>query len=185
MGNLISVYIYDEDGVDLDGMGVDWGIPVREIADTIADAVVEAEIGRSGIFQGRIPYKLDVDVVLTDDAGICDANRQFRGIDAATDVLSFPLVDFEPPADFGIVDGHESSYVNPDDGTLCLGDIMISMERCREQAAEYGHSMEREFAFLITHSMLHLLGYDHMDDGERLEMEEKQEAILQSKGFLR
>ena len=133
-----------------------------------------------------VPFKdVALNVTFTDDASIRDINREFREIDRATEVLSFPAIDFEAPANFkGITEG-SIDYFDPDTKELILGDIMISLERAHAQAEEYGHSFKREIAFLITHSLLHLLGYDHMDDDERKVMEDKQEAVLKSLNITR
>ena len=130
-------------------------------------------------------YECCVNVLLTDDAGIHEMNREYRGIDRPTDVLSFPMVDYDTPADFTVVDRYPEDYADPDTGELNLGDIVISLERMEAQAKEYGHSERRELAFLVAHSMLHLCGYDHIDDGERVVMEQKQEEILARLGITR
>lgn len=130
------------------------------------------------------PYDAEVNVVITDNAGIREVNRENRGIDAPTDVLSFPMAEYEAPADFSGF-SEEPDLFDPDSGELLLGDIMISAERAAEQAEEYGHSLKREIAFLTAHSMLHLMGYDHMNDGERILMEKRQEEILQNLGITR
>ena len=115
----------------------------------------------------------EVSVTFTDDAGIRELNRSFRNIDSATDVLSFPLFDFE---------GSEEPAV--DELENMLGDIVISLERAEAQAEEYGHSFEREVAFLTVHSMLHLLGYDHVNsEEEELDMRRKQTAIMEMLGL--
>ena len=131
------------------------------------------------------PYETEINVLLTGNGEIHTANKEFRGIDRPTDVLSFPMVDYEFPSDFSCVDKNPESYLNPETDELLLGDIMISVDKVYEQANEYGHSRKREFAFLIAHSMLHLLGYDHIDEAERKVMEEKQEAILDALGITR
>ena len=131
------------------------------------------------------PYETEVNVLLTGNGEIHTANKEFRGIDRPTDVLSFPMVDYEFPSDFSCVDKNPESYLNPETDELLLGDIMISVDKVYEQADEYGHSRKREFAFLIAHSMLHLLGYDHIDEAERKVMEVKQEAILDALGITR
>ncbi|MBO4669134.1 MAG: rRNA maturation RNase YbeY [Lachnospiraceae bacterium] len=131
------------------------------------------------------PYECSINVLLTDDTGIRDMNRDFRGIDRATDVLSFPMLSFETPADFSGVEEDPSDYADPETGELVLGDIVISCERARAQAAEFGHSLKREVAFLTAHSMLHLCGYDHIDEAERSVMEQKQEEILTKLGITR
>jgi probable rRNA maturation factor len=112
-------------------------------------------------------------------------NREHRGIDRPTDVLSFPNVDYESPADFSNIEDREEDYFDPESGELCLGDIVISIDKVFEQAKEYGHSPMREYAFLIAHSMLHLLGYDHMEPSEAAVMEAKQEEILTRLGITR
>ena len=131
------------------------------------------------------PYETEVNVLLTGNEEIHEANKEFRGIDRPTDVLSFPMVDYDFPSDFSYVEENQESYINPETDELLLGDIMISVDKVYEQADEYGHSRKREFAFLIAHSMLHLLGYDHIDESERKVMEVKQEAILDALGITR
>jgi probable rRNA maturation factor len=131
------------------------------------------------------PYEVMVDVLITDDDGICTMNNEFRGIDRPTDVLSFPNVDYESPADFSGIEDNEEDYFDPDSGELCLGDIVVSIDKVYAQADEYGHSPMREYAFLIAHSMLHLLGYDHMESIEASIMEAKQEEILRRLGITR
>lgn len=133
----------------------------------------------------KCPYECQINVLLTDNAGIQVMNQSMRGIDAPTDVLSFPMIDFEEEADFSIVEESPAAYFDAESGELLLGDIMISLERMMSQAKEYNHSIKREFAFLIAHSMLHLSGYDHMEEEERIRMEDMQEAILQSIGYTR
>jgi probable rRNA maturation factor len=128
----------------------------------------------------KCPYDIEVSLLITDNEGIREYNRDYRNIDKETDVLSFPNVDFEVPADFSNVEAQFEDYFNPDSGNLILGDIIVSAQKVLEQAASYGHSEKREFAFLIAHSMLHLCGYDHMEDSERVEMEKHQEAILEA-----
>lgn len=131
------------------------------------------------------PYEAAVDITLTDNEGIHAMNREFRDMDCPTDVLSFPNVDYTEPADFSELECRAEDYFDPESGELCLGDIVISVEKVYEQAQEYGHSPLREYAFLIAHSMLHLLGYDHMEDQEALEMERRQEEILCRLGIRR
>lgn len=131
------------------------------------------------------PFESEVNVILTDNEEIHRINLEFRGIDRPTDVLSFPLVDYEIPADFSRLEEDAEDYFNLETGELMLGDIVISVEKVKEQAAAYGHSEERELAFLTAHSMLHLFGYDHMEEEERLVMEQKQEEILKKLGYKR
>ena len=139
---------------------------------SVARDVMEAVLD-----QEECPYEAQISLVLTDDDTIHSTNKEFRGIDRATDVLSFPMVYFPSPADYSVLEEDDSCF-HPESGELLLGDIMISVPRAVEQAREYGHSVKREYSFLIAHSMLHLLGYDHMEDEERLLMEEKQEQAL-------
>lgn len=131
------------------------------------------------------PYECEVNVLLTDNASIHKINNQQRNIDRPTDVLSFPLIDYKTPGDFSIVESAVSDYFNPESGELLLGDIVISIDKVYEQAREYNHSVHRELAFLVAHSMLHLFGYDHMEDEERILMEKLQEKILTMKGYTR
>ncbi len=131
------------------------------------------------------PYEAEVSVILTDNEGIREINRDYRQIDAPTDVLSFPMVDFEKESDFSHVEDAAEDYFDPETGELVMGDIIISVEKVIEQAEKYGHSQERELAFLVAHSMLHLCGYDHMEDAEREIMEQKQREILTEKGYCR
>ena len=95
------------------------------------------------------------------------------------------MTSYERPADFSDLEDREPEAFHPETGELLLGDIIISMDKVKEQAKEYGHSCERELAFLVAHSMLHLMGYDHMEEEERLLMEEKQEEILRKCGYVR
>ena len=116
-------------------------------------------------------FKLDnaeVSITLTNNAYIHTLNHQYRGIDRPTDVLSFALREGEEPA------------VTGGSATEALGDIVISVERAEAQAAEYGHSLRREVAFLTVHGMLHLLGYDHIEDEAREEMEREQRAVMEA-----
>ena len=133
----------------------------------------------------KCPYETEVNVLFTDDETIHQINLENRGIDRPTDVLSFPMIDFEAPADLSGVEDMQYVYFNSDTGCLMLGDIVISIDRAYSQAEEYGHSVKREIAFLTAHSMLHLFGYDHIDDAGREEMEKLQEQILTEKGYTR
>lgn len=149
---------------------------VAETADRVIAAVLRAE---------GCPYEAQVNLLITDNEGIRTYNAQFRQIDRETDVLSFPNVDYETPADFSGLTGQEADYFDPDSKELVLGDIILSADKVREQAAAYNHSELREFSFLVAHSMLHLCGYDHMEQAEAELMEEKQEAVLTSLGITR
>ena len=131
------------------------------------------------------PYEAEVSVVLTDNPSIQEINRDYRQIDRPTDVLSFPMVDYERPADFCGLEEQAEDYFNPETGELMLGDIIVSVDKVEEQAEKYGHSQAREMAFLVAHSMLHLFGYDHMEEEERLVMERKQAEILERRGYRR
>ena len=133
----------------------------------IREAIVE-----SLVYEG-FENDVQLSVTFTDNEGIRAINKSYRNIDSATDVLSFPLVDFEG--------GEEPPMDEP---LLPLGDIVISLERAREQALEFGHSYERELAFLTVHSMLHLLGYDHVNSEEEdLDMRRRQKEILEGMGL--
>lgn len=153
-------------------LAVPWEKIIRDI--------VEASLDHEGC-----PYEAEVSVILTDNEGIREINREYRQIDAPTDVLSFPMIEYGTESDFDGLEDQAEDYFNPETGELILGDIILSVDKIEEQAEKYGHSMERELAFLVAHSMLHLCGYDHMEDGERLRMEERQREILSEKGYTR
>lgn len=131
------------------------------------------------------PYECQVNILLSNNEEIKKTNSMMRDIDAPTDVLSFPTIEFENVADFSVVEEFPDVYFDGSSGELILGDIMISLERMIEQAKEYNHSVKREFAFLLTHSVLHLSGYDHVDENERIEMEKLQDSILNGIGYTR
>ena len=115
----------------------------------------------------------EINVLVTDDASIRTINKAYRNIDKATDVLSFPMFELTP----GELPGEEDA--DPGTGLVPLGDMVISLEHVAAQAKEYGHSNRRELAYLVTHSVLHLLGYDHLDEGPmKAQMREHEEAIM-------
>ncbi len=145
----------------------------------IAEEVIETALDLTGC-----PYEAEVNLLLTMDAQIQEMNAEFRGIDRATDVLSFPMIEYPAPGEFNFLEEREDCF-DPESGELSLGDIVISKEKVVAQAREYGHSVLREYAFLIVHSILHLTGYDHMDDMERHEMEVKQDDIMKCLNILR
>ena len=130
------------------------------------------------------PYEAEVNLLLTTNEEIQEMNQKFRQIDRPTDVLYFPMVDYKEAGNFEFLE-ETDMYFHPESGELMLGDIVISKEKVLAQANEYGHSVEREYAFLIAHSMLHLFGYDHINEEERVVMEEKQKAILEALQILR
>lgn len=130
------------------------------------------------------PFEIQVNLILTDNEGIRRLNREFREIDKDTDVLSFPSIEYSSPGRFTGLEQRDE-YFDLESGELLLGDMMISVHRVYTQAEEYGHSLLREFSFLIAHSMLHLFGYDHMDEEESLQMESMQEQILNGLGITR
>jgi probable rRNA maturation factor len=121
----------------------------------------------------KFPYDYEVGVTLVDNATIAALNKEYRGVDAATDVLSFPMME-----------GEEFLDLN-EDGEAIMGDIVISMEKVIEQAGEYGHSPLREFAFLMVHGTLHLLGYTHEEGADTQRMRAMEEEILESLGLTR
>lgn len=130
------------------------------------------------------PYEAEVNLLLTDDAGIHEINREQRNIDRPTDVLSFPMTDYDRPGDFSILEKAADCF-HPETGELMLGDIVISGDRVFAQAESYGHSPLREFAFLMVHSLLHLTGFDHMESEDAVVMERRQADILQKMGIHR
>ena len=129
---------------------------------------------------GRGPSgPLAVGLIITDDDGIRELNRRHRGIDSPTDVLSFPLQEYENPEVPRVL------FPQPPGEPLSLGDVVISYPRAVEQAQEYGHSLDRELAFLLVHGILHLLGYDHEDPAQARQMRQEEERVLQGLGLTR
>lgn len=140
---------------------------VSSIIKTCITAVLKQELL-------RVPC--EINVLVTNDAGIRGINNASRGIDKATDVLSFPMFDLtagEAPSDW-------SEYMDPESGLCPLGDMAISLDRAIAQAEEFGHSIRREIGYLTIHSMLHLLGYDHLDEGEQKKKMRKREEQIAS-----
>lgn len=145
----------------------------------VAMQVIEASLDYEGC-----PYESEISLTLVDDDAICEINSQFRQIDRPTDVLSFPMVEYETAGEFDFLEDYYEPF-NPETGELMLGDIVISLDKVKQQSESYGHSVLREYAFLIAHSMLHLMGYDHEDEEEAKVMFSKQEEILKSLNILR
>lgn len=144
-------------------------LPCRELAEKVIDTALD---------YAKCPYETEVNLLLTMNDEIQEMNRNFREIDRPTDVLSFPMIDYEMAGEFNFLEEQADAF-HPETGELILGDIVISKEKVISQAKEYGHSIEREYAFLIAHSMLHLFGYDHMEEDERAVMEQKQKEIME------
>ena len=132
----------------------------------------------------KCPYECEVNVTIVDNHIIQQINREQRTIDKATDVLSFPFLEYDKAGDFTKFEWDDTCF-HPDTGELMLGDIVISYDKVISQSKEYHHSKKRELAFLTAHSMLHLFGYDHMVDEERIAMENKQTRILENLGITR
>ncbi len=154
----------------------DLGIDYEGTALQVAEQVLTEE---------ECPYEAEVSILLTSDEKIHRLNLEYRGIDRPTDVLSFPQIEYENPADLSMAEERGTECFNPDTGELFLGDIIISLDRVKEQAANYGHSTRREFAFLVAHSMFHLLGYDHMTEEDARDMEARQDLVLLHLGIER
>mgnify|MGYP001004507038 CR=1 FL=1 len=135
---------------------------------------------RTALAAEGVDFPCEVDVLLTNDAAIHQINRDMREVDRATDVLSFPEFELTP----GELPGAEDA--DPGTGLVPLGDMVLSLERAEAQGAEYGHGAEREAAYLAVHSVLHLLGYDHLDEGPmKAQMRAREEAILEGLGITR
>ena len=165
----MNIFIEEEGSVTLP-------FDVEETARLVVEATLELE---------QCPYEAEVNLLLTTDEEIHKMNLEFRQIDRPTDVLSFPMVEYDTPGEFSCIDEESDDLFDPESGELMLGDIVISKDKVLSQAEQYGHSPKREYAFLIAHSMLHLFGYDHMEEEERLVMEERQRAIMQKVNILR
>lgn len=150
-------------------------IDYLKIANKVINAALDYE---------KCPYEAEISLTLTDNDGINVINKEFREIDRATDVLSFPLIEYEKAGEFDFLEKRDDCF-NPESGELMLGDIVISLDKVQQQAHDFGHSVTREYAFLIAHSMLHLMGYDHMEEREAEIMEKKQSEILEGLGISR
>ena len=157
---------------------IDWELSGPNPYRPLLTRVITAALAAEGV---QVPC--GVDVLLTTDEGIREINREQRAIDAATDVLSFPMLELTP----GVPpDGTGEDQRDPETGLCPLGDMVISVERAQAQAAEFGHSVQREMAYLAVHSVLHLLGYDHLDEGsQKAQMRAREEAILEGLGVTR
>ena len=141
---------------------------VEETAQLVIDTILDYV---------NCPYEAEVNLLLTTNHNMREINKEHRGIDKTTDVLSFPMLAARILADFSKLEEHLEAF-HPETGELGLGDIIISLEQVLTQAEEYGHSPKREFAFLITHGMFHLLGYDHETEDQKQKMEKGQRELL-------
>ncbi len=152
-------------------------------AEVETPAAVEEQIRRAVLaaLEGEeVDVPCVVEVCVTDDGGIRQTNLDTRGVDRPTDVLSFPMFELEPG------EKPRAEWAEPDTDKVPLGDMMLSLERARAQAEEFGHSPEREVCYLAVHSVLHLLGYDHLDEGPmKARMRQREEAILGKLGITR
>ena len=139
---------------------------------------VAEDVCREVLEQENCPFDCEINITITDNATIREINRQTRDIDKETDVLSFPGLFFDEPGIFDENIKDKADCTDPENGLIILGDIVLSADKIFAQAKEYGHSVKREYAFLIAHSMLHLCGYDHIEEDEATVMEKKQKAVL-------
>lgn len=155
-------------------------IPVTASVPGVSDGqkALIRKVIRAALAAEGVDFPCEVDVLVTNDAEIHRLNRELRQVDRSTDVLSFPAFDLAP----GILPGPED--VDPGTGLTPLGDMVLSTEHVAAQAREYGHSKRRELAYLVVHSVLHLLGYDHLDEGpEKARMRAREEEILAELGI--
>lgn len=164
----MSLYLEEEGNTPLD-------LDCQQTAATVIEAALE---------YCECPYEAEINLLLTTNDAIQEMNQMYRQIDRPTDVLSFPMIEYVTAGVFDFLEEREDCF-NPETGELMLGDIVISKDKVITQAAEYGHSIKREYAFLIAHSMLHLFGYDHIDNDDRHMMEDKQKEILEKVQILR
>ena len=170
-----SVWIDMAENAGADSVS-DWDFSPKETARLVAEDVLT---------QASCPFDAEISLTVTEDDEIREMNRDYRGIDAPTDVLSFPNLEYDIPGIFPEDAADSFDTADPETGRVLLGDIVINAVRVNEQAESYGHSRRREYAYLVAHSMYHLLGYDHMSPEEAAVMEEKQESTLQRLGITR
>lgn len=158
-------------------ISISWEVEEREeeaICDLISSTITTALAAQG------VEAPCEINVLLTDDDGIHAINQEMRGVDRPTDVLSFPMFDLTPG------DKPQEEWADPDTGLVPLGDMALSLERVEAQAEEYGHSRQRELSYLVVHSVLHLLGYDHLDEGpQKAQMRQREDAIMAQLGILR
>ncbi|MDO5572382.1 MAG: rRNA maturation RNase YbeY [bacterium] len=154
----------------------DFGFDHEKQFQIVAEAVLDYE---------KCPYEAEISLTVTTAERIREINREHREIDRVTDVLSFPMIDYPKPSDFSVLESDFGDCFHPESGELLLGDIVLCADRVLSQAEEYGHSVLREFSFLIAHSVLHLLGYDHISEEDASVMEVKQKTILSALGIER
>ncbi len=157
---------------------IEWLCKGQPEMNALAEKSVEAALKAEGITN-----QIEVSLTVVDNDEIQIINHEQRGKDVPTDVLSFPMIEY------GLYDSVEAAIaaepVNPDNGLIYLGDIVISWDKVLEQKEAYGHGINREFSFLIVHSMLHLLGYDHMNDDDEKVMTQRQKVIMSDLGIER
>lgn len=145
-------------------------LPSKKVISALIRKVIRAALLAQGV-----EAPCEINVLITNDAGIQEINREQREIDAPTDVLSFPMLELTPG------ELPDELWADPGTGLIPLGDMVLNLDRMRTQAAEFGHSMKRELCYLVVHSVLHLLGYDHLDEAEeKARMRAREEVILQS-----
>ena len=149
---------------------IDLGFDINEVAEKVISYAFS---------KFDIPYEYSLTLFTVSNEDIREINNEHRGIDSPTDVLSFPAIEYEIEGKLPDVEASKEAYFNPEDDSLYMGDIIVSLDRVTEQAKEYGHSNYREFSFLIIHSCLHLMGYDHMVPEDEERMFELQRQILQ------
>lgn len=164
----MTIYIENECDVNFD---FDYKKIAEDVVNTAMDFV-------------KFPFEAEISITITNDSGIHVINKEFRNIDAPTDVLSFPMIEYPAAADFSKIEEDDDLF-NPESGEVILGDIVLNIDRIYKQAEDFGHSVLREYAFLIAHSMLHLFGFDHMTDADAEVMENKQREILDILGISR
>jgi len=155
-----------------------------DVEDKLYDRI--KEIIDYALKEEGVKVDYEVSVILIDNDEIRNINRENRNIDSATDVLSFPMLEYPKGEVFkDAYFNYEFDDTYLDDGKLVIGDIAISLQRAKEQSVEYGHSFEREVLYLTVHSVLHLMGYDHMEEEDKKKMRTREEEILNKFGINR
>ena len=154
---------------------VEWDI--IDTLDRVVDRTFLESVLKSALMGRKVAGPMSVGMIITDDEGIRELNLRYRGLDTATDVLSFPLQEYESP------EQRRTGFPQPPGEPLPLGDIVISYDRAVEQARSFGHSLDRELGFLVVHGAMHLLGYDHEEPAEAQRMRQEEESVLQKLGL--
>ncbi len=162
---------------------------VNEAEDSLLPEGLEEEVRKTieqVLLDEGVRYPPEISILIIDNEKIKEINEETRGISEATDVLSFPMLDYDEGKTYrDIYINHVFGPEYFDGDALVLGDVVLSLEKAKEQAIEYGHSLKREICYLVAHSLFHLLGYDHMTQADKEKMRDAEERVLRALAITR